>query len=48
MNTIQDLMNDRILKEIEQLREAQSTLIEAVREINDLVFEMRSKDEKDK
>lgn len=48
MNTIQDLMNDRILKEIEQLREAQSTLIEAVREINNLVFEMRSEDEKDK
>lgn len=48
MNTIQDLMNKRILKEIEQLREAQSALIETVRELNNLVFELRSKDEKAK
>lgn len=47
MNTIQDLMNKRILKEIEELREAQSTLIEVVRELNNIVFELRSEDGKD-
>lgn len=48
MNAMQELMNQRILKEIEQLREAQSTLIDTVRELNNLVFELRSKDGKDK
>ena len=48
MNAMQELMNQRILREIEQLREAQSTLIDTVRELNDLVFELRSKDGKDK
>lgn len=48
MNAMQELMNQRILKEIEQLRESQSTLIEVVRVLNNLVFELRSKDEKDK
>lgn len=48
MNEMQELMNQRILKEIEQLREAQSTLIDTVRELNNLVFELRSKDGKAK
>lgn len=48
MNEMQELMNQRILKEIEQLRESQSTLIEAVRELSNLVFELRSKGGKDK
>ena len=47
MNAMQDLMNQRILKEIENLKETQSILINVIKELNDLVFELRSKDEKD-
>ena len=47
MNAMQDLMNQRILKEIENLKETQAILIDVIKELNDLVFELRSKDEKD-
>ena len=47
MNAMQDLMNQRILKEIENLKETQSILIDVIKELNSLVFELRGKDEKD-
>ena len=47
MNAMQELMNQRILKEIENLKETQSILIDVIKELNSLVFELRSKDEKD-
>ena len=47
MNAMQDLMNQRILKEIENLKETQAILIDVIKELNTLVFELRGKDEKD-
>lgn len=50
MNTIQDLMNDRILKEIEDLKEVQAKLLYDVSKITELVRDLSIKEyhEKDK
>lgn len=50
MNTIQGLMNDRILKEIEDLKEVQAKLLYDVAKITELVRDLSIKGyhEKDK
>lgn len=48
MSTIQDLMNDRILKEIEDLKEVQAQLQRVITALADLVLEMTDKESHEK